>query len=33
MGREQVQLEQGAFHDATLSDAQAGEFLKQVFPE
>lgn len=29
----QLQDAYDTFHDATLSDAQAGEFLKQVFPE
>jgi hypothetical protein len=29
----QLQDAYDTFHDTTLSDAQAGEFLKQVFPE
>jgi hypothetical protein len=29
----QLQDAYDTFHDPTLSDAQAGEFLKQVFPE
>ncbi len=29
----QLQDAYDTFHDATLSDAQAGEFLRQVFPE
>ncbi len=29
----QLQDAYDTFHEATLSDAQAGEFLKQVFPE
>jgi len=29
----QLQEAYDTFHDATLSDEQAGEFLKQVFPE
>ena len=29
----QLQDAYDTYHDATLSDAQAGEFLKQVFPE
>jgi hypothetical protein len=29
----QLQDAYDTFHDATLSEAQAGEFLKQVFPE
>ena len=33
VGIRQLQDAYDTFHDATLSDAQAGEFLKQVFPE